>query len=112
MDAEYFAVDDLHAGQRYRDPAGREWAGWETHRSQVEIIEDVTACFPYRGATVLLLTLLSMRCRTAEERAGRERAYHKIRRPALFACSRGFREAARSYQGTLTKKLVKKARNI
>ena len=36
------------------------------HRSKIKVIEDTTARFPNGGAAVLLLTLLSMRCRIVE----------------------------------------------
>jgi len=47
---------------------------WEAHRSEVKVIEDITTRFPYGGTAVLLLTLLSIRCRTAEGHTGREGA--------------------------------------
>jgi hypothetical protein len=69
VDTEYFAVNDLPMRDKSRQQPNKAGGGW-THRSKVEVIEDITTCFPYRSATVLLLTLLSMRCRTTEECAG------------------------------------------
>ena len=63
MDAENFTVDDLHVDVIIE-------ASWmrmtvEAHRRKVEVIEDIATRFPYSSATVLLLTLLSIRCRTS-----------------------------------------------
>ena len=68
VDTKNFAVDDLPTRNYDSDSTKLDVSndGW-THRSKIEIIKDITTCFPYRGATVLLLTFLSMRCRTAEE---------------------------------------------
>jgi hypothetical protein len=38
----------------------------DMYRSKVEVVEDITTCFPYRGTAVLLLTLLSIRYWIAE----------------------------------------------
>ena len=73
-----------------------------TYRSKVEVIKDAATRFPNRGATVLLLTLLSI---GVKERVNVQcgRAYHKIHRPALSVYSRGSHEAARSYQDSWIK---------
>jgi len=83
----------------------KDWgARWQynTYCSKVEVIKDAATCFPYRGATVLLLTLLSIGVGQRANTQGR-RTYHKIHRPALSVCSRGSPGVVRSYRDSLTK---------
>jgi hypothetical protein len=73
-----------------------------TYRSKVEVIKDAATRFPNGGATVLLLTLLSIGVGQRVNVQG-GRAYHKIHRPALSVYSRGSHEAEKSYRDSLMK---------